>query len=81
MCGGDLCFRGDLEHAHETIVVTRAQLEGSDRVSFPASRCARASLRLGQIDEVQAETSARVFRHATYGPSLSFCPTAEVEDH
>jgi hypothetical protein len=79
--GSDLCPRGGLEDAPETIVVARGHLEGGARAPLPASRCARASFRLGQMDEVQAEASARMFRDGTYGPALCLCPAPEVEDH
>lgn len=78
--GFDLCFRRGLEHAPETNVVARGHLEGVARVPLPACRCARASFHLGQIDEVQAETSARMCRDGTCGPTLCLCPAPEVED-
>jgi hypothetical protein len=68
--GSDLFFRGGLEDAKETIVVARGHLEVRARVPFPASRCACTSFRLGEIDEVQAEAPARMFRDGTYGPAL-----------
>jgi hypothetical protein len=55
-------------------VVDRGHLEGGARVPLPASRCARASFRLGQMDEVQAEASARMFRDGTYRRALCLCP-------
>ncbi len=70
MLGSDLRFRGNLEDGSGTIVVDRGHLEVGARVPFPSSRCARASFRLGQIDEVQAESSPRMFRNGTYGPAL-----------
>ena len=79
--GSDLCFRGGLEDAPETIVVARGHLEGDAWVPLPASRCASPSFRLGQIDEVQAEASARMLRDGTYGPALFLCPAPEVEDY
>ena len=62
-------------------MVAWAHLEGGARVPLPASRCAGTSFRLRQVDEVQAETSARMFRDGTYGPPLCFCPAPEVEDN
>jgi hypothetical protein len=59
-------------------VVARGHLEGGARVPLPASRCARASFRLRQVDEVQAETSARMFRDGTYGPALCLCPAPKL---
>jgi len=79
--GSDLCFCGGLEDAPETIVVARGHLEGGARVPLPASRCTRASFRLRQVDEVQAEPSASMFRDGTYGPALCLCPAPKVEDH
>jgi hypothetical protein len=79
--GSDLCFRGGLEEARETIVVARAHLEGGAWVPLPASRCTCTSFGLRQVDEVQAETSTRVLRDGTHGPPLCFCPAPKVEDH
>ena len=48
----------------------------------PSQRAiARASFRVRQVDEVQAETSARMFRDGTYGPALCLCPSTRSEDH
>jgi hypothetical protein len=79
--GSDLFFRGGLEEAQETIVVAWADVEGGARVTLPSSRGARTSIRLGQVDEVQAKTTVRVLRDGTYGPPLCFCPAPKVEDH
>jgi hypothetical protein len=76
----DLCFRGAWKTPRK-----RSWSPGVISKVAPGSpsqrAVARASFRLGQIDEVQAETSARLFRDGTYGPALCLCPASEVEDH
>ena len=68
--GSDFGFRGGLEAAPETIVVAGRHREAGRRIPFRASRRAGASFRLGQIEEVQTETPARMLRDGPYGPAF-----------